>query len=304
MEKLTQAKLHPRFPPLPQTMADGQFKQWAALLEQRTGLVLPLERKSFLVTSLGLRMRQVGYSSFQAYFDYLQWQDIEQQEWQILVDRLTVHETQFFRHPHSLDLIQTHWLMPYLNAGPADSCLNILSVGCSTGEEAYTLAMVIDYSITRSNAAVDWQMQAVDISLPCLAIAKAGQYRPRQLAAITPDFQTRYGSIQDNQQWQVSEALRQKIQFTAMNLLHIDQQRVGFQHLIVCQNVLIYFDRQRSLAIVEGLVNWLLPGGLLVLAPGEMVGWRHPWLKTVYYKDAVAFCRLNNDDTKGSNNYE
>lgn len=296
--------MEPRPLQLPQAMTDAQFRQWAALLEQRTGMVLPLERKSFLVTSLGLRMRQVGYSNFQTYFDYLQWQDVEQQEWQVLVDRLTVHETQFFRHPQSLDLIQTHWLMPYLNTAPADLRLNIFSVGCSTGEEAYTLAMVIDHSITLSAAAMDWQIQAVDISRPCLATARAGQYPPRHLNKITPYFQSRYGSMQDNQRWQISESLRQKIQFTEMNLLHIGQQQVGFQHLIVCQNVLIYFDRQRSLAILEGLVKWLLPGGLLVLAPGEMVGWRHPSLKTVYYKDAVAFCRLNNDDTKGSNNYE
>lgn len=283
---------------MPKPMTDAEFKQWVALLEQRAGLIWPLERKSSLVTSVELRMRQIRQPNFQAYLDYLQQQDIEEQEWRVLIDRLTVHETRFFRHPDSLALIQNYWLKPYLRKNH-NQVLKGLSVGCATGEEVYTLAMMIADSLVEVGSNQDWHLQGLDISAACLAIASAGHYRPRQITTLPKDLQERYGIIQEDGRWQVRAELRQKIQFIEFNLLHIEQPAWEALHLIVCQNVLIYFAWQRAQAILEALVQALLPGGLLVLAPGEMVGWHHPWLKAVYYNGAVAFCRLDHENTKG-----
>ena len=95
----------PRPGPLP-TMSDGQFRQWAQLLEERTGIVVPPERKSFLATSIALRMREIGYDDFQEYHEFLLAGHHGAVEWAVLLDRLTVHETRFFRHPPSFRLIR------------------------------------------------------------------------------------------------------------------------------------------------------------------------------------------------------
>src|SRR5574337_580813 len=127
--------------PLP-GMDDSEFERWASLLEKRTGVVVPLKRKAFLVTSVRGRMRETGHTDFETYFRDLQKIPEGAIEWTTLVDRLTVHETHFFRHMPSFDLIARDWL-PQL-AADQGSALHAWSVGCSSGEEAYTLAMVLD----------------------------------------------------------------------------------------------------------------------------------------------------------------
>src|SRR5947209_3474463 len=129
-------------------MDDSEFERWASLLEKRTGVVVPLTRKTFLVTSVRGRMRETGHASFADYFADLQKVPEGAIEWTTLVDRLTVHETHFFRHQPSFDMIAKDWL-PKATAAAAGA-LHAWSVGWSSGEEASTLAMVL----TRHIAAV------------------------------------------------------------------------------------------------------------------------------------------------------
>ena len=104
--KFAQANMSARqhFEPLPE-MDDRQFRQWVKLLEKRIGTSLPPERKSFLVTNIGLRMREIGCRDYQQYYDLIHSGVDGMHEWCTLVDRLTVHETRFFRHPASLELV-------------------------------------------------------------------------------------------------------------------------------------------------------------------------------------------------------
>lgn len=87
-------------------MDDVQFTHWTSLLEERTGMHLPKERRSFLETSLGLRMKEIGIQDFAAYYHHLQSEKNGEKEWLTLVDRLTVHETRFFRHEPSLEFLE------------------------------------------------------------------------------------------------------------------------------------------------------------------------------------------------------
>ena len=91
-------------------MDDAQFQQWTDLLAKRTGIALPESRRSFLLTSLNIRMRELAIESYQAYFNFLLSGHEGNIEWETLVDRLTVHETRFFRDEHGLKLIQDDYL--------------------------------------------------------------------------------------------------------------------------------------------------------------------------------------------------
>ena len=127
-------------------MDNYEFRQWVELLEKRTGISLPEKRKSFLLANLNIRMRELGYEKYQEYFRHLLAGRRGAVEWEILVDRLTVHETRFFRDITALNMLEDC----YLNAlPPSDTAMriNIWSVGCATGEEPYSLAMVLhDFS--------------------------------------------------------------------------------------------------------------------------------------------------------------
>src|SRR5688572_11187718 len=127
-------------------MDDREFSRWVDLLERRTGVVVPPDRKTFLVTGVRSRMRETGHAAYADYFQQLLQGPRGAIEWATLVDRLTVHQTHFFRHQPSLDLIAKEWLPEYVKREP-HGAVHAWSIGCSTGEEAYSLAMVLDDAI-------------------------------------------------------------------------------------------------------------------------------------------------------------
>lgn len=119
-------------------MTDRQFELWCKLLEERIGMQLPASRRSYLQTSLGIRMRELGMTSYENYYRLVLDGAAGMIEWSTLVDRLTVQETRFFRDPSSCRLVQDY----IQSKKKREGALNIWSVGCSTGEEPYSLAII------------------------------------------------------------------------------------------------------------------------------------------------------------------
>ena len=127
------------------TMNAEQFQLWQTLLEDRTGMTLSNERKTFLETSLNMRMRELGIEDYETYYEHLVMGSTQSRvmEWSVLVDRLTVQETSFFRHPGSYALVE-EFSQRFMAEQPGGASLDVWSVGCSTGEEAYSLAIIIN----------------------------------------------------------------------------------------------------------------------------------------------------------------
>ena len=273
-------------------MDDSEFERWASLLEKRTGVVVPLARKAFLVTSVRGRMRETGHTSFAEYFTDLQKIPEGAIEWTTLVDRLTVHETHFFRHPPSFDLIANDWL-PKATAA-AQGALHAWSVGCSSGEEAYTLAMVLDRSLAESKTKtgkVYFGVTATDVSLPALAVGRAGLYPQQKIGEIPADFRERYCEVLDGDTFRIVEALRKRVGFAQFNLLDVARAPLKRLDLIFCQNVLIYFARERRRELLAAFANLLKPGGLLVLGAGEVTNFAHAKLRRMENRNVLAFLR-------------
>ena len=273
--------------PLP-GMDDSEFERWATLLERRTGVVVPLSRKTFLVTSVRGRMRETGRSSFAEYFSELQKIPEGAIEWTTLVDRLTVHETHFFRHPPSFDLIAKDWL-PRVTS---QTGLHAWSVGCSSGEEAYTLAMVLDRHIAaKTGSKAYFGVTATDVSLPALAVGRAGLYPRQKIEEIPPQYRERYCEPVDGDSFRINEALRKRVGFAQFNLLDAARAPLKRLDLIFCQNVLIYFARDRRRELLATFANLLKPGGLLVLGSGEVTKFAHASLHRVDNRNVLAFLR-------------
>ena len=272
-------------------MDDVEFRRWVSLLEERTGVVVPPERRQFLETNLRLRMRELGVAGFEQYHRERLSGRQGAIEWAVLVDRLTVHQTHFFRHQPSLDLVREVVLPDFLRRRKRGSAFHAWSVGCSTGEEAYSLAMVLDLFSLEADVRFHYGVTASDVSQPALAFGRGGRYSRQKLSEIPPQYRERYCRLLDESEFVVHERLRRRVGFAMLNLLETARQPLSHLDLIYCQNVLIYFPKERRDDVLDQLVGCLRPGGYLILGPGEMTGWVHPGLTRVVGQRTLAYRR-------------
>ncbi|GAA6146625.1 MAG: methyltransferase [Thalassolituus sp.] len=268
---------------------DVQFSRWQGLLEERTGMYLPQERRSFLQTSLGLRMLELDIRDYAEYYDKVQDGPSGMMEWSTLVDRLTVQETRFFRDDDALQLVVEHMrkLRPRLQVN--DETMEFWSVGCSSGEEAYTLAMLAEENL--GSADIKYSVTGTDISTIVLRKARSGRYPLRALERIPVSYHNWAIEPLSSQQVEIATDLRRRCCFSQVNILNLKHCPLNSQHVIFCQNVLIYFRRWRRREILDALAQRLAPGGLLVIGLGEMVDWQHPLLESLHSGQVTAFVR-------------
>ncbi len=270
--------------PLPE-MDQDQFAQWRTLLEDRTGMRITEQRKVFLQTGVGARMRELGLNDYQNYYERVAENPPGAMEWALLVDRLTVQETSFFRHPASYDLVQKFFREKAKQKNR--SAIEIWSVGCSTGEEPYSLAMLAQEELEKTDCY--FGVTATDISAPALTRARQATYSGRKLEFISMKRLNDFFVPLDESRYQVVNELRDRVCFSQVNVLELAKSPMYGMDLIYCQNLLIYFRRWRRKEILNLLVERLAPGGLLVIGLGEVVDWIHPDVERVDDSDTLAF---------------
>lgn len=270
------------------SMSGTEFDSWCQLLEERAGIVWNAERKSYLEVRLTARMRELGISDYACYFRQVQDGARGALEWSWLLDRLTVQETRFFRHPPSFEFVTAH-LQQLLSAG--QESLSLWSVGCSTGEEAWSLAMSAAGAVSDSGRAAEFSVLASDISRTALAFARAGSYPRRRSNQLETQLCQRYLLAEDDGSHGVCNSLKPRVCFSRLNILELADMPVIDMDVIFCQNVLIYFRRWKRRNILDQLVRRLVPGGVLILGTGEINGWEHPQLVPVDNDKILAFAR-------------
>ncbi|TCS43218.1 CheR family methyltransferase [Reinekea marinisedimentorum] len=268
-------------------LSDAAFATWQDIIEERIGLQLPEQRRSFLKTCLSIRMREVGFDDYLAYYNHICDGDTGLIEWNRLMDRLTVQETRFFRDPVAFSLVKDH-LQNRLKLSSAP--LSLWSVGCSSGEEAYSLGITAQelLSSTPEANATRYGVTGTDISREALSLANAGSYSPRRLESIDSSLTGRYFT-QQGHKYQIVQSVKDRTCFVRLNLLQLAGSPLKNLDVIYCQNVLIYFRKWRRKDIVTELADRLAPGGLLVLGLGDMVDWSHPELTRVPGEHVLAY---------------
>ncbi|MDJ0653080.1 MAG: protein-glutamate O-methyltransferase CheR [Xanthomonadales bacterium] len=271
-------------------MDEHEFQRWVDLLEKRTGVVVPPSRRLFLETNLRMRLQELGYRNLARYRDECLVGPKGAKEWAVLVDRLTVHETRFFRHPPSLDLVRDQLLPAYLEQG-ASEAFHAWSIGCATGEEVYSLAMVIDEFTSRQEQSFYFGITGSDVSPPALAVGRQGIYASSRLKEIPEKYRQEYCERFDDNHFRVADRLKRRVGFAVLNLLDVQRQPMTRLDLIYCQNVLIYFPRVRRHELLNHLVTCLKPGGCLILGAGEVTLWSNPLVQRVSSQRTLAFRR-------------
>lgn len=276
-------------------MDEAQFSQWQTLLEHRTGITLASGRKSFLETNLGIRMREIGCSSYQAYYEKIVSGPGAVVEWSTLVDRLTVQETRFFRDPDAFRLVSD-----YILTRPREALkkrpLEAWSVGCSTGEEPYTLAMLLNECMEGLSLQPLFGVTGSDISKPAIDKARSGLFSARKLMTMDDTMKARYFRPAERNNVEIVKSIRERVCFTRLNVLDLKHAPMHGMNIIFCQNLLIYFRRWRRREIVKRLAERLAPGGLLVLGQGELTDWQPPGLQRVPSEHVLAWIKRQTDE--------
>ncbi len=272
---------------------DQQFKNWQALLEDRTGMYVSIDHRSLLESNLIIRMREVNCQDVDAYFAIVSAKPDGIREWSILLDRITVQETRFYRNPESLKLVSKYLddYLSRLHAQKPKKVLNIWSVGCSSGEEPYTLAILCQEAIQKAHQTISYGITATDISLPVLEKARKGVYNLRRLLDLKSNLIDKYFESINEQTFTVKDLLKKKVCFSMANMIEIEKNPLRNMDIIYCQNVLIYFRKDRKYVILNNLVERLAPGGLLVIGQGEATDWYHPEVQRVADNQTQAFIR-------------
>ncbi len=255
-------------------LTDQQFEQWSKLLEDRAGICLGEAQRVFLQTQVAMRMRELGHEDYTQYYNRVVDGVTGIMEWAVLIDRLVVKETSFFRHKPSVTFVQ-NYLQSQINNQNLDGPFDIWSVGCSSGEEPYTLAMMMNETFELARLEPYFGIIASDISRAALAIAKSGIYPQRKVELVDAPVRQRYFSPLEKNRYQISQEIKDRVCFNQANVLNINEFPSIKLDVVFCQNLLIYFRRWLRHEIMNAFVDRLKPGGILVCGLGEVVDWTH-----------------------------
>ncbi len=249
-------------------MDESAFLRLRDLVYQSSGLYFDLKSQSTLERRLRPRVQALHLGSFEQYYLYLQFDRDRREELQRALDAVAVHETYFFRETRALAAFGEEMLPEIFERNREARTLRVWSAGCSTGEEAYTLAILI----LESGLFDDWKIElaASDLSQRVIATARSGRYRSNSFRAMDEERRARYFTPQADGSWLVDERLRVMVNFGCFNLA--DSRRFNIYtelDAIFCRNVMLYFDTAARRRTVQGFHQQLREGGYLILGASE-----------------------------------
>ena len=281
--------LAPGISPKAAAAEDSALAQIAAFATTEAGLALRPEKYPMLRARLGKRMRSLGIADLSVYCRLLDSPE-GVGERTALIGALTTHVSHFFREPHHFDRLRNQILPPLLMAARAGQRVRLWSAGCAAGQEAWTLAMILT-DLLPDAARHDILVLATDIDPSMIAQAATGRY-PKTVRAVIPDpYRTAFTRI-EGPSMVVSPALAPLVRFRCQNL-HGTWRMGAVFDVILCRNVLIYFETAAREALLTRFAQILTPGGMLMLghaerASGPAAGLLAPLGQTIWRRRGAA----------------
>jgi chemotaxis protein methyltransferase CheR len=244
------------------TLSDAEFELFRQFFATHIGIHLSPAKKPLLFGRLAKRLTALGLDSYGDYYQLLQ-SPGGSAERETAIDLITTHETYFFREPKHFEFLQNHILPVFADSRE----LRVWSAASSTGEEAYTLAMLLD----SGRSPKPWSVVGTDISQPVLENARAGLFPMGRGEGIPAHYLKRYclkGTGHYQGAFLIERSLRERVEFRLGNLTK-SQPELGQFDLILLRNVLIYFDEPTKFKVLTHVLERLAPGGWLMLGHSE-----------------------------------
>lgn len=242
-----------------EAITEAEFARFRELIFNIAGISLSEAKRSLLVGRLAKRLKHLGLATFSEYYRHVTGGQ-NNGELQVMVDFLTTNETYFFREPKHFQYLQS------LAARPGTS-FRVWSAACSSGEEVYSMAMVL----AEARGSRAWEVVGSDISSRVLTKARQGHYPLSRIDCIPPALLRKYclKGIGDNEgSFLVIKELRERVRFLQSNLTR-PQQNLGLFDVIFLRNVMIYFNKETKQQVITNLLPFLKSDGYLVVGHSE-----------------------------------
>jgi chemotaxis protein methyltransferase CheR len=252
-------------------ISDEEFLQLRDFIYQQCGIFIAENRKYLIENRLSNRIKELNLKSYNDYYNFLRFDGSRRTELNKLFEVVTTNETSFFRNPPQLEVFQKSVLPDIL-----DQCrkagrkkLRIWSAGCSTGEEPYTLAIILHEVLKSEISSWDIKITANDLSEAVLAAARRGVYNDYALRTTPKEIADAY-FIKEDTQYKIKPELKSLISFGQINLNDREQlRRVEKSQIVFCRNVIIYFDDEMKRKVINAFYDNLEINGALLIGHSE-----------------------------------
>ncbi|MGP1678863.1 MAG: CheR family methyltransferase, partial [Burkholderiales bacterium] len=283
---------------MPIALPDALLSRLSDFLESQMGLHFPRERWSDLERGIAAASRESGYAEAEAYIHWLLSAPLTRTQIEGLASHLTVGETYFFREKRSLDIIEQQILPELLRArAQTEKRLRIWSAGCCSGEEPYSIAMLLDRLIPDFEK---WNLTilATDINPRFLRKAARGIYGAWSFRDTPGWLRERYFTRRQDGRYEIQPRIRRMVSFSYLNLAEDAYPSLvnstNAMDVILCRNVLMYFAQERARKVVDKLHRSLVDGGWLITSPVETSTVLFSAFTAVAFPDAFLYRRMAN----------
>lgn len=247
-----------------------EFDKIAEIVYGNCGINLEFCKKTMVESRLNRRLRALNIPDFSNYLRLVTSKEGIETELVNMIDVVTTNKTDFFREKHHFDFLTESLLPDFFESNP-NQTLKVWSSACSSGEEPYTLAMVLQ-EFAKQHRGFSYEILASDISTQILQKAIQAIYSADRAIDIPSHYRTKYllkSKDQDSPKIRIVSELRSKVRFEQINLIDGELKVDQLQDIIFCRNVLIYFDRETQFKVVKNLLRNLRQGGLLFIGHSE-----------------------------------
>jgi chemotaxis protein methyltransferase CheR len=269
---------------------DADWKLLSDLIQTQFGLLFDGGRRDILDTRLRSRLRDLGLGSLREYYLYLSFHPEREAELGRLVSLITNNETYFFRETQQFNILVRH-VLPPLKPSLKERPLKVLSAGCSSGEEAYSLVIALQNAAFET-AGITGESDAHDVDSEQIAKGREAVYDQSSLRACDPEARRRYFTSVDGR-YRLKERHRQGVRFFETNL--VAPKRIlnrGVFDVVLCRNMLIYFTQSAFSSVIDLFAKSLRPGGYLMLGHSESLLDRNTPFVPVMVEGGVVYRKL------------
>ncbi len=275
-------------------IGDEEFVQLRDFIYGQSGIFIGDNRKYLLENRLANRLKENNLKSFGEYYYFLRYDPGRKAELNKLFEVITTNETSFFRNPPQIKVFQDVVLKKILQEKRTKSQrnLHIWSAGCSTGEEPYTLSIVLHEVL--KNELEQWRIRitANDLSAGVLAAAKRAVYSQYSLRTTPPEITKRYFAEESPGRFILQDRVKRLVEFGQINLSDRFQlKRVPRSDVVFCRNVIIYFDDEMKKNVISSFYDNLLPGGYLLIGHSESLHNISRAFRPIHHPGAIVYLK-------------